>query len=268
MSTAFDAGHFDRLGAAYDRFLPHIQPVTEAILASLPTLPPDALVLDLACGTGEPGLTLARRQPSLRLLGVDPAEGMLAVARRKADGMPRASFEAMPIERLRLRDASVDAAISRFGLLLFGDPAASAGELARVLKPGGAFSFAVWEDKAGNTFLALVIEMLGSQLEPERMPDFGQFDHLAESGRREGWLRDAGIRRVDSELFRWQYEFPDAETAWSFVAGVGMFAHLIEPLDENRRQALRRRLDELLEPYRTDQGYSLPQSCRLYRGRR
>ena len=268
MSAPFDATHFDQLGAAYDRFLPYLLPVSEAVLAGLPGLATGALVLDLACGTGEPGLTLAARQPHLRLLGVDPAEGMLAEARCKAEALPNVRFEAMPIEGLTLGDASVDAAISRFGFLLFGDPVASAGELARVLKPGGAFSVAVWEGKVSNTFLAVAIDALGTQVEPESMPNFDRFDDLTTPGRREGWLREAGIERVESEAFRWRYDFPDADAAWSFVAGAGMFSQLVEPLDEERREAMRQRFRDLLEPYRAGEGYSLPQSFRLYRGRR
>lgn len=42
--------------------------------------------------------------------------------------------------QLDLADGTADAAISRMGLLLFGDPPAAATELARVLKPGGHFS--------------------------------------------------------------------------------------------------------------------------------
>ena len=62
---------FDRMAADFDLFLPLIQPVGLAVLEHLPKLPEGANVLDVACGTGEPGLTLARLsqrwQPSIAL---------------------------------------------------------------------------------------------------------------------------------------------------------------------------------------------------------
>ena len=57
--------------ADFDLFLPLIQPVGLAVLGRLPKLPEGANVLDVACGTGEPGLTLARLSPDVHLLGID-----------------------------------------------------------------------------------------------------------------------------------------------------------------------------------------------------
>ena len=60
---------YDRIGSDFDLWLPLIAPVTSALLGHLPALPEGASVLDVACGTGEPGLTLARRSPGVRVLG-------------------------------------------------------------------------------------------------------------------------------------------------------------------------------------------------------
>jgi ubiquinone/menaquinone biosynthesis C-methylase UbiE len=75
---------FDSKAAVFDRYLPLLEPVGRAVLDKLPPLVGGASVLDVACGTGEPGLTLARRAPSVRLLGVDGAPAMIEIARVKA----------------------------------------------------------------------------------------------------------------------------------------------------------------------------------------
>lgn len=75
---------YNALAAVFDRFLPLVTPVTDAILEHVAPLPAHARLLDIACGTGEPGLTLARRLPNVQLLGVDSAAGMIEVARAKA----------------------------------------------------------------------------------------------------------------------------------------------------------------------------------------
>jgi SAM-dependent methyltransferase len=52
---------------------------------------PDMAVLELGCGTGTTAAALA---PAVhRLLGTDLSEGMLRVARKRADGLPDLTFE-------------------------------------------------------------------------------------------------------------------------------------------------------------------------------
>jgi ubiquinone/menaquinone biosynthesis C-methylase UbiE len=86
MNSTPDSGlpDYNRLAADFDRYLPLIEPVAQVILEHLPTLPQGAQVLDVACGTGEPSLTLNQRAPGARVLGVDVAKGMIEVARAKA----------------------------------------------------------------------------------------------------------------------------------------------------------------------------------------
>ena len=79
---------YDRMAADFDLFLPLIQPVGLAVLGHLPKLPEGANVLDVACGPGESGLTLARLSPGVHLLGIDSAAGMIEVARRHAGLLP------------------------------------------------------------------------------------------------------------------------------------------------------------------------------------
>jgi len=54
--------------------------------------------------------------------------------------VPKARFEVASAETLPCADGSMDAVISRFGLMLFGDTAASARELPRLLRPGAGLS--------------------------------------------------------------------------------------------------------------------------------
>lgn len=98
-------------------------------------------VLDLATGTGDLAVALARGIPGVRVTGVDLSEGMLDVARRKvaACGLGgRIELLQGDAEHLALADASVDAATVAFGVRNFGDLEAGLGELARTIRPGGA----------------------------------------------------------------------------------------------------------------------------------
>ncbi len=260
---------YDQLAARFDRYVSLIVPVGLAVLDHLPTLPPDAQVLDVACGTGEPGLSLVRRAPGFRLLGLDVAAGMIEVAQAKAarSGLDNARFQVGTMDRLPCADGSLDAVLARSGLLLFGDVEASARELARVLRVGGTFSLAVWDAPAGNTLVNALMTALRPHVSSELMAPFDQMAASAAEGLRARILYGVGFKGVHSEEFTRHYAFPDPEARWQFLAGGGMFAsHFAQP---NAAAAARVRTEvtDALAAYRQeDDTYQIPHTCRVYSG--
>lgn len=261
---------FDQMAAKFDRFLPLIQPVALAVLDKLPAQGRGAAVLDVACGTGEPGLTLARRSPDIHLLGVDSAPRMIDVAKAKSarESLANARFEVMSSDALTLADESVDAVISRFGLIMFGDVPASARELVRVLKKGGRFSVAVWDDMAKNTLVHSLDRVLRDYLPPDEESPLKQLQAWAAEGRRAELLSSVGLRAVRSEMFSWMYEFGSFEEPWDLLTGMGMLNRQ-KALSEEDRANVRRDLEQALSPYREPSGgYRIPHACRLFWGER
>lgn len=97
-------------------------------------------VLDVATGTGDLALALARALPEARITGLDLSEGMLAAARGKvaARGLSgRIELVRGDAEHLVWPDATFDAVTVAFGVRNFGDLERGLSELARVLRPGG-----------------------------------------------------------------------------------------------------------------------------------
>ena len=135
-----DVERFDRWATTYDRtpgqsFFRRIhRQVGDAVVAggSLPRR-----VLDLGCGTGRLLEDLRRRLPKAELVGVDPSEGMLAVARRRLAGEPGVRLEVATAARLPLPDASVDVVTTTMSFHHWEAQDASLREVARVLAPGG-----------------------------------------------------------------------------------------------------------------------------------
>ena len=101
----------------------------------------DKSVLDLACGTGDFSLEIARHSgDGTRVCGLDLSEGMLEVMRRKVSqaGLSgRISVEQGNCEAMRYADASFDRATIAFGIRNFENRELSLKEILRVLKPGG-----------------------------------------------------------------------------------------------------------------------------------
>ena len=104
---------------------------------------PGALVLDVACGTGNVTIPLARL--GAITTGVDIAPNLLVQARERAaaEGL-EIRFDEGDAEALPYPDASFDYVFTMFGAMFAPRPVLVAAELARVLKPGGTLAMANW----------------------------------------------------------------------------------------------------------------------------
>jgi SAM-dependent methyltransferase len=258
-------------GAAKDTALPATNPVVQAILERLPALSAGALVLDLACGSGQPTFVLARHRPELEVLGVDVTAALIDQARGKAraNSVRNVRFEVMSIDRLKLPDQSANAAVSHFGLLQEGDVAASARELARVLTPGAPFSVAAFDDMALNTLMSTIARTLAGHVPPDTLPDFNYLTRLAALGLRERVLRESGLGELHSELFRWSVPLPSFELVWQIASAPIPFAGAFAALDSPGTGRVRTELEDAVSRYRTeDDAFLFPMACRLFWGRR
>ena len=103
-------------------------------------LRPGNRVLDLATGTADLGLEVARRHPQVSVLGVDPSANMIAVGNDKARRRgvdDRVELVLGDAQKLELEDDSVDAICMGFGIRNVPDRAMALREMARVTRPGG-----------------------------------------------------------------------------------------------------------------------------------
>lgn len=100
-------------------------------------------IVDLATGTGDVALALARKMPSARIHGMDLSEGMLEKAREKAANSEcgsRLSFEQADCLSTGLDDECAQAVTVAYGVRNFADIAAGYREMHRILKPGGTLA--------------------------------------------------------------------------------------------------------------------------------
>ena len=157
----------------------------EPFAASL-GLPPDARVLDVACGTGNSAIPLARR--GCIVTGVDIAPNLLIQARERAAAESLSiTFDEGDAEQLPYPDASFDAVISMFGAMFAPRPEIVVSEFARVLRPGGLLAMANWNP---GSFTARMFQVAGSHAaQPSSVPSSTL------------WGDDAIVRRRLSPFF-------------------------------------------------------------------
>lgn len=97
-------------------------------------------ILDIATGTGDFALLLAKRIKPQHIVGADISEGMMAVGREKVkeEGLQNViSFQHEDCMQLSFPDGSFDAVTSSYGVRNFQNLDKGLQEMQRVLRPGG-----------------------------------------------------------------------------------------------------------------------------------
>jgi SAM-dependent methyltransferase len=195
-------------------------------------------VLDVGCGTGATTLAAARRLgPASRCLGVDISAPMIELARARAaaEGSP-ASFEVADAQGHPFTTGSVDAVISRFGVMFFEDPVAAFANLRRATADGGALRVITWRSAAENPFMTAAERAAAPLLPPfpARRPDGpGQFA-MADEGRVRALLADSGW--ADAVLERLDVPCTMPATALeTYASRLGPVGAVLQDVDDATR---------------------------------
>ena len=139
-------------------------PVGAAIIERL-HIADDQRHLDIAAGTGEPGLTVARLAPGGHVVLTDLAAEMLDIAARRAaaQGITNVETTVCSADDLPFGDAAFDSISVRFGYMFFPDVAKATAEFARVLKPGGRVCSSVWAGPGENPWTAIAMQAIAAE---------------------------------------------------------------------------------------------------------
>jgi SAM-dependent methyltransferase len=155
--------------------------------------------LDIAAGTGEPGLTVAKRSPAGHVVLTDLSPEMLEIAARRAatQGITNVETRVCSADDLPFADASFDSISVRLGFMFFPDLAGAAAELARVLKPGGRLCASVWVKPEANPWTAIVMDAIAAEVPlPPPDPDGPGMFRCAAPGCISGLLEAQGLHDV------------------------------------------------------------------------
>ncbi len=155
--------------------------------------------LDIAAGTGEPGLTIAKLAPVGHVVLTDLAAEMLDIATRRANAQGIRNFETRvcSADDLPFGDASFDSISVRFGYMFFPDVARATAEFARVLRPGGRLCASVWVRPEANPWTAIAMQAIARETVPAPPdPDTPNMFRCAAPGYVSALYEAAGLRDV------------------------------------------------------------------------
>ncbi|HKQ75078.1 MAG TPA: methyltransferase domain-containing protein [Blastocatellia bacterium] len=143
----------------YDEFfVPALFQQWGSVVADAAGIGPGQRVLDVACGTGALACAAADRAGiDGVVVGLDPSEDMLSVARRKS---ARVEWRAGRAESIPFPNEDFDAVISQFGMMFFEDQRAALREMMRTLRTGGRLAVAVCDSLDHSPGYSALVELL------------------------------------------------------------------------------------------------------------
>jgi SAM-dependent methyltransferase len=249
--------------------MPMLAPVGEEMIRSL-QLRDDTQHLDIASGTGEPGLTVAARSPRGRVVLTDLSSEMLATARAKAHarGLDNVEVHERGVDDLPFGDASFDTITCRFGVMFFPDIPAAVRNLVRMLRSVGRISVAVWAEPSGNPWATIPLEAIAAEVElpPVDANAPGMF-RCAVPGSIAEIFRDAGLRDVVETDVRATVDPASADEYWNYMSEVaGPVIAGLALVDDAARERIRRAVLERVRVFELDGRPSIPLHARCIVG--
>lgn len=200
------------------------QPYAELMAERAAALAPRR-VLETAAGTGVVTKALARALPEAEIVATDLNQAMLDVASAQV-GATNVTFREADALNLPFEDGEFDLVVCQFGIMFFPDKVAGNAEARRVLRDGGHYLLAIW-DEIENNPLTNVAHRTMQQLFPENPPMFmrrGPFGY-ADRGQIERDLNAAGFAdvRIDTvELMSRSPSARDAATGLTYGSPMGI----------------------------------------------
>jgi ubiquinone/menaquinone biosynthesis C-methylase UbiE len=181
------------------------------------------VVLDIASGTGEPGLTIATKLQGGVVVVTDLSKGMLEVARENAvrRGIKNIEIVACDVSELPFPDNSFDSITCRFGFMFFPDVLLAAKEMIRVLKPGGRIATSVWNVQEKNFWANAILSVINKNMQlvppPPGVP--GLF-RCSKSGFISDLFRQVGFKHISETEVGGKLDIGDIDSYWNFMTEV------------------------------------------------
>jgi ubiquinone/menaquinone biosynthesis C-methylase UbiE len=241
----------------YDEYLVPAMfvPLSRAVADAVEAAPGDT-VLDVGCGSGVLSRELARRvAPDGSVVGCDPGEGMLAVARGHASAIP-ISYVLAGAEQLPFPDGAFSVVTCQQALQFFPDRPAAVTEFRRVLAAGGRLAVACWCSIEGTAGMRAVAEALDRHI-GRKVGDMMRAPFVIEDpAELRTLLESAGFSDIVVEIERIEARYPTPEQFAPRTIAAGPIAPVFAAATDQQRAAITADVAAALAPY-VDEGVAV-----------
>jgi len=210
-------------------------------------------ILDIAAGTGEPGLTIATMLQGGIVMITDLSEDMLDIAKENADrrGIRNIETIACDVCDLPFPDHHFDAISCRFGFMFFPDMQLAANEMARVLKPGGRIATSVWDGPEKNFWVTAMMGTINKNMElPPPPPGAPGMFRCAKPGLMKEVFDKAGFRNINEKEVASKLNSGTTDQYWEMMTEIGApIVAALSKADDTMRQKIKKEVFELVSQH-------------------
>lgn len=221
--------------------------------------------LDVGCGTGALSGAILKSAAPREVLGLDPSEEYIALARRLITDA-RCRFISGDAQALPEELQGFDAAVSGLVINLVPDPVRALAEMYRVTRDGGTVGVYVWDFAEGMQVFRCMWDA-ARPIDPEAAQlDQGVRYTLCRPEPLRKLFAEGGLRHIDIQQLDIPTVFVDFDDYWTpFLSGEGTAPGYVMSLSEEHRSELRKRIRSAM-PIRADGSIHLNARAWLARG--
>ena len=227
------------------------KPLTDRLIGEFPARW-TGQVLDIGCGTGGTTLAIARALgTSSRCVGIDISEPLIAAAQDRArrEGIA-ANYIRADAQTHAFEPASVDALVSRFGVMFFGDPVGAFTNLRRAARRQALLRLIAWRGPEENPFMTTAERAAAPFLPniPARQPNEpGQFA-FADRGRVTSMLELSGWSNIDIQPVDVTCTLAEEQLV-RYISRFGPLGRVLPGTDEATRARIIATVRAAFDPY-------------------
>jgi SAM-dependent methyltransferase len=235
MDPVEGAATFGAPAEAYDSFMGRYSRALARPFADAIGVTAGQTALDVGCGPGALTAELVARLGPGSVSACDPSPPFVAAF---AARFPEVDVRAGRAEDLPFPDAVFDVALAQLVLHFVSDAPAAAGELRRVVRPGGRVGACVWDFADGMQLLRSFWDA-ALTVDPAA-PDEAQRLRFGREGEIVGLFADGGLVDIAETTLEVESTYRDFDELWSgFLAGIGPAGAYCLSLPDEQRQAVR-----------------------------
>ena len=234
-----------------------LRPMGEAIISEL-DIQPDDKVLDIACGTGEPGLTIARLASKGKVIGTDLSDKMLEIAQENARNKQIKNYETKTADvcELPFDENAFDKISCRMGFMFFPDMQLASDQMYKVLKPGGKMATTVWSVPEKNPWITTVMGIINRNMQiPPPPPGSPSMFRCGANGFIKSLMEKSGFKKIWEQELKGKTLYEDFAFFWSMMNEVAApVVGALSKADDTMKEKIKNEVQEQSEKYKTGNG--------------